>query len=190
MAISGSAMIIAAVATAVAAAGTAYATYEQGKAQAEQYRAEAQQAEVQARAARQAASVRERQSRERTDAIRATARARAEASGVMSSEGSPLLVMMENARQAEYEANLIRYGGEVQARSFEDDSRLLTFRGRQARRSANIAAGATLLTGLAQAASILAKSPSSPSPGAQPGATAGATTSVRRTSYGGGGGDG
>lgn len=146
--------ITAIVATLVISAASAYAQYKAGQAQAKALQYQARQAENQAKAARDAAAVAEAQSRARTDRIRATARARAAASGVSSSEGSPLLVLMENARQAELEAQLIRYSGEVQGRFFESESKLFTFRGRQARRAANIGAGVTLLSGVSSAASI------------------------------------
>ena len=139
------------VAAVVAAAASAYATYQSGQQQAKGFRYQAQQQENQAQAARNAAAVQEAQSRERNKRIMALARARAGASGVVSTEGSPLLVMLENARQAELEAQLIRYGGEIQAGFLEGESRLSTFRGRNARRAGNIGAGTTLLSGVANA---------------------------------------
>ena len=139
------------VAAVVAAAASAYATYQAGQQQAKGFRYQAQQQENQAQAARNAAAVQEARSRERNERIMALARARAGASGIVSTEGSPLLVMLENARQAELEAQLIRYGGEIQAGFLEGESRLSTFRGRNARRAGNIGAGTTLLSGVASA---------------------------------------
>lgn len=144
----------AAVAAVASAAAAAYSQHQAGQAQASAFRYQSRVAENQAQAARDAAAVAERQSRERTDRIRALARVRAEGSGVVSGEGSPLLVLLENARQAELDAQLTRYGGEVQGGFAESEARLQTFKGQVARRSANIGAGATLLSGVASGASI------------------------------------
>ena len=143
---------VAAVAVAAAAA-SAYAQYEAGEAQAKGFKYQARDAENRARAAREAASVRERQQREKSDRIRAMARTRAAASGVDPSEGSPLLVMLENSRQAELDASFIRYAGATQSTFLESESKLRTFQGKSARQSAQIGAGATLLGGVASGTS-------------------------------------
>ena len=146
------AAVYVAIASAVAtAAASAYAQYQAGQSQANVLKYQATLAANQATAARQAAEVREKQDRERTDRIRATARARAAASGVISTEGSPLMVMLENARQAEYEAQLIRYGGEVQSQFATSEARLRMFQGAEARRTGAIGAGTTLLAGVSNA---------------------------------------
>ena len=146
--------ITAIVASVAAAAASAYAQYQAGQTQAKVFKYQSRVAENQAKAARDAAAVAEQQSRARSDRIRASARARAAASGIEAGEGSPLLVMLDNARQAELEAQLVRYSGEVQGRFYESESKLRTFEGRVARRAANIGAGTTLLSGVAQGASI------------------------------------
>ena len=146
--------IAAAVAATAAAAASAYAQHQAGEAQAKAAKYQARLTENQAIAARQAAAVAEARSRERTDRVRALARTRAEASGVSSTEGSPLLVMMENAREAELEAQLIRYGGETQAGFLGDEAKLHLFSGRVARNQAAIGAGTTLLSGVANAAGV------------------------------------
>lgn len=148
--------IAAAVVAIASAAAAAYAQSQAGQTQAKVAQFGARQAENQALAARQAAAVKERQERERLNRVQATARARALASGVIATEGSPLLVMMENARQAELEAQLVRFGGEIQAQGLEQESKLRTFQGRAAKRAANIGAGTTLLSGIASAAGIVA----------------------------------
>ena len=157
--------IVAAVAAMAAAAASAYQQHQAGKTQEKVLKYQSRQAQNQAIAARQAAEVRAQQERKRLDALRATTRARAAASGVDSTEGSPLLVMLENARQAQYEEELIRYGGDVEASALNDDARLRLFQGKTARRSANITAGTTLLAGVASAASSAAgayRGPSAP----------------------------
>lgn len=158
----------AAIVTILSAAVSAYSQYQQGQTAAKVGRAQSRQAEQQALAARQAAEVREQQERRRLDRVRATTRTRAAASGVLATEGSPLLVVLENARQAELEAQLIRYSGEIQGQELEFESRLQLFKGRQARRAANIGAGATLLSGLSSAAGIYGKRPRSTTPAVTP----------------------
>lgn len=173
MAVLEIAAAVAAVATVAAAAASAYSQAQAGRAASKAATYQSRIAENQAKAARDAAAVAEQQSRARTDRIKALARARAEASGVMSGEGSPLLIQLENARQAELEAQLVRYSGEVQGGFYESESKMSTFRGRVARRGANTGAGATLLSGVASGASIGAgayKPPTSnPAYGANPG---------------------
>lgn len=170
--------LIATVTTIAAAAAQAYATYQAGQAQAAGLRFQAEQAENQAIAARQAAAVREQQSRERLDRVRAIARARASASGIISSEGSPLLILLENARQAEFEAQLIRYGGEVQAQAAGQEAQLRLFGSRSAQRAGMIGAGTSLLSGVASAASIYARSGSTPATSSGVGGGASGTRGV------------
>ena len=172
MGISGSA--VAAIITAiVAAAASAYSAYSASEQQEAALKAQSRQERNRAQAARDAAAVAEFQARERSDRIRATARARAAASGIDPTEGSPLLIELENARQAEYDAQLIRYGGEVQSGYLGQEARLMTFRGRQARQAGNIGAGVSLLGGVAKAGAIYAGS----SPGTSPGGDASYSTS-------------
>ena len=140
------------IAALASAAATAYASYQQGQTTAKMAKFSAQQAENQATAARQAAQIRSRQEKERLDHIRASARARAGASGVEMGEGSPLLVMLENANQAQHELELIKYGGEVQAGDFESDAKLRIFQGKAAKQAGNIGAGVALLQGVSSAA--------------------------------------
>ena len=164
MGLAGSA--VAAIITAVvAAAASAYSAYSASEQQAAALKAQSRQERNRAQAARDAAAVAEFQARQRSDRVRATARARAAASGIDPAEGSPLLIELENARQAEYDAQLIRYGGEVQSGYLGQEARLMTFRGRQARQAGNVGAGVSLLGGVAKAGAISAGSSSGTSSG-------------------------
>lgn len=157
----------------VAAAASAYAQYQAGQAQAKVFRAEARAAEERAQAARDAAAAEEAQVRAKNDRIRAMARARASASGVAPDFGSPLLVELENARQAQLESDLILYGGQIQQRFLQQESRLLTYRGRIARRAATMGATTSLLSGVASGATLYARPASTPT-----------TTTPSRPAYG------
>lgn len=163
MGISGS--VVASIVTAIiAASAAAYSAYESGQAQAEMAKGMARQEENRAKASRDAAQIQADQAKERNKRVRALARARAEASGVASDEGSPLLVELENARQSQLEENLILYGGEVQSQFLQQESRLMTFRGAQARRAGNIGAGTSLLAGVSSAAGTYASAPRTTAP--------------------------
>lgn len=153
------------IATLASAAATAYAQHQQAQTQGKILKYQSQAAENQATSARQAAAIRAQQEQKRTDAIRARARANAGASGVETGEGSPLLVMLENARQAQYETELIKYGGEIQSAGFETEAKLRTFESRAVRRAGMIGAGTTLLAGVGNAAGTYAKTKSSSSGG-------------------------
>lgn len=134
------------IAAAVAAAGSAYGVYASGQAQGAAADFNAQVAQQQAQAARDAAAVEEEQTRERNRRIQATARARAAASGVVPSEGSPLLILMDNAAQAELEAQRARFGGELTAAGFRGQAAQQQFAARQARTAGGIGAGISLLS--------------------------------------------
>lgn len=170
MGISGSSIAVI-ITTLVAAAASAYSAYASGEAQAEVAKGAAKQEEFRAKASRDAAEVQAQQARERNARIRASARARIEASGVSSGEGSPLLVELENARQSQLEENLITYGGAVQSQFLQGESRLIAFRGQQARRAGNIGAGTSLLSGVASASGTYASAPRSTSPSTTPAAS-------------------
>lgn len=133
---------IAAVGTAI----TAYSAYSQGQAQAAAQRYNARLAENQAVAARNAAQVEARQRMERYRRIQGANRATIGAAG-LEEAGSPLLVMADNAAQAEMDVALVKYRGELGAMSFQDEARLRRFGGGVAGRSGAFGAGSTLLSG-------------------------------------------
>jgi hypothetical protein len=134
------------VAAAVAAAGTAYSIYASGQAQQAAGEYNADVAEQQAQAARASAAVDEEAAREKARRIQAAARAAYGASGVSQEEGSPLLVLMDNAAQAELEAQRIRYAGELAATGYGNQATLARTQGAQAAQAGQIGAGISLLS--------------------------------------------
>jgi hypothetical protein len=110
---------IAAAATLAAAGISAYGQIQQGKTadKVAQYNAELAQRNAQiaaqnAEAVRFAGTAKEEQSRDEVRQVLARQRALVGASGV-TAEGSPLLVMMESARQGELDALRIRYATDI-----------------------------------------------------------------------------
>jgi hypothetical protein len=139
-----------------ALAGTAisaYGVYESGQKQQAvgKYNAKAQENE--AIQARYAADIREQQQREQLARLRGKQAAIIGASGVDPGAGSPLLVMVDTARQGELDIGYQRYVTEAQARGYETAAGLTRFKGDQAARAGAISAGGTLLSGAASAGS-------------------------------------
>lgn len=93
------------VATGISVAGSAISTYGQ-----------VQGARAQAKLIRQDAQMDEDASRRNSLRIMAQRRAMGAASGLDTSSGSPLLMQLDQARQAELEALKIRYRGETQSK--------------------------------------------------------------------------
>lgn len=139
-----------AIVTVLAAAASAYAQYEQGQAQQQAARYNAKIAEQQAQSAAQMAKAQADQQREQYRRQIATNRAATGAAGV-SDVGSPLLLEADNATQAELNARMTEYGGQIRAQGFRSEIPLLRFQGRQAAAAGTIGAGATLLSGVASA---------------------------------------
>ena len=79
-----------------------------------QARGQARAAELEGQMARDKAQIEERQYRSRAATILGKQEAIIGASGVDPSTGTPLEVMMDQARKAEEEALTIRYGGELE----------------------------------------------------------------------------
>src|SRR3990167_5430894 len=92
---------------------SAYAAYQSGQQQAKALDYQAKVARNQATAAQQAAQVAAENARERNRRVLASQRARIGASGVIGSEGSPLLVQLESAEQAALGEATIPDGGPV-----------------------------------------------------------------------------
>jgi phage baseplate assembly protein W len=151
------ALIAGVVAAVVSAAATTYASYESSQAQSEAARYQTRVAQNQAVAAQQSADQAATQDRERTKRIMAANRARLGASGIQT-EGSPLLVLIDSAQQAELEARTIQAGGARDASGFLSQAALSGFYGRSARLAGDVGlgfgAGQTLLTGASGAIRI------------------------------------
>ena len=110
-------------------------------------------AEANATAARQQAALDEDTSRRKSSLVMGQIRARAAAnSGDVN--GSALDVLAESAGEAELEALVLRYGGEVKARTSESEAQLLRQRGKDAVLGGYIGAGTKLLTAAATVAGL------------------------------------
>ena len=153
-------MWAAVIGTVVSAAVSAYAQYSASQAQAQAADYNRKVTRQQAETARQVAGAHAESASDRYRRILGAQRARAAASGVISSEGSPLLVLMESEEQAALDVARIRWGGAAQAQGLEAEARLQRFYAQTARRQGTLAASATLLGGVAKAGSIYAASKS------------------------------
>ena len=111
---------MAALAAAVAVIGTIGQTLSQVQAA----RGQARAAGAEAASIREAAGFEERQTRRRAAEIIAKGRAIGAASGIDIASGSPLLMELENVRQAELEALSVRHRGETAARGKQFEAKL------------------------------------------------------------------
>ena len=68
--------------------------------------------------------------------------------GVVTTEGSPLLVMAQTALEEELQVAAIRYGGKVQAQRYRSEAELSRYRGRQYERAGTISAIGTAIGGI------------------------------------------
>ena len=163
---------IAIIATAVAAGTTAYSEYQRGKTAAAQAKQEAawhdynaRVAEKEAEAERKAAEYEATQHERQAKKLLAKQRALVGASGV-TMEGSPLLVMEDNAAQLALENAMIRETGARGVSRWKSQSILDFTKARVVRSSAAgykkagaLRAGATLLQGASQVSSMSSKLP-------------------------------
>ena len=104
------------------------------------------------------------------DRVLGTQRARYGASGVIPSEGSPLLVMMESEEEAALDVARVRHGGAAAAHGLGLESSILRRQARQASRAGFLSGTAALLTGVS---SLLGSST-----GGRSSSTSGSATSV------------
>jgi hypothetical protein len=112
--------------------------------------------EQQAELARRAGSAAEADTREQSARIMALQRAQLGDSGI-TGEGTPLLLLLDSAQQAEVEAGRARYTGQVNEQAAEASANLYRTRGAQARAGGVIGAGTSLLTGAASAGSAYSR---------------------------------
>jgi hypothetical protein len=134
-----------------ATAASTYSAYQSGKMQQRAADTSATLAERDAANQRAAAKIKAENYSEETSRHMATMRARYAASGV-TMEGTPLLVMMDTARQVEKDLQRIRWGGEAQANAFEGEAGLQRMMGKQAYQTGIMGAGTSLLTGASRIA--------------------------------------
>jgi len=142
----------AAVVTIIAAGVQAYGQYQQAQQQSAVYKYNAKVATNNAASARNAAAIDEYQIREKNKAVMATQRARYAKANLQLSMGSPMEIMAASARQAELDAQVARYRGELGAVGYETQASLLTAQSKSIRQAGVIAAGSSLLSGAASAA--------------------------------------
>ena len=154
----------------LSAAVTAYSSYAQGQAASQAARYNARVAEQQAESARQAAAADAETRRRQLDRVLGAQRARYGASGVIPSEGSPLLVMMESEEEAALDVARVRHGGAAAAHGLGLESSILRRQARQASRAGFLSGTAALLTGVS---SLLGSST-----GGRSSSTSGSATSV------------
>ena len=147
-------LIAGAVAAILSAAVTAYSSYQQGQAASQAARYNARVAEQQAESARQAAGADAETRRRQLDRVLGAQRARYGASGVIPSEGSPLLVMMESEEEAALDVARVRHGGAAAAYGLGLEASIQRRQGQQARRQGYLSSTSAILTGVSNAASI------------------------------------
>lgn len=149
-------MVIMAVGAAVSAVGA----IKQGRAASAAAKYNSQVAEQNAAASRQAAAVDEARQRQLNFRNLGQMRANAAATGI--SMDSFADVFQASAEQAELDAQLIKYDGEMRARGYSIDSDLETARGKSARSQAGLTAAATLIQAAGSIGQSVANMPGKP----------------------------
>jgi hypothetical protein len=143
------------VAAAIAGAAiSAYSAVQGAKERQAAFKYNRDVATNQAQAARDAAGVAAQIRENEIRRILGAQSARLGASGIVPTEGSPLLVQMESAQQGALDLARIRYAGETQATSFTSQGILQGFYGSMARRAGNLQAGASIIGGIGSAAGM------------------------------------
>ena len=145
--------VIAVVVGALASAGTAVYSGEQQRKQ-QSYNADAM--EEQARAERMKADYEAGILKRNADKMRARMRLNYLSSGVDISEGTAMMAMAEDAKQAEMDFQAIRYGGNSAAIRAKQEAKMARYQGASAARAGYINAGTSLLTGAGDAAKTYA----------------------------------
>lgn len=131
----------------VAAAATALGSISQGVAAQRAAEFNAQQLEQEARLARETAAQEEADFRRKARLIKGSQRAGYGAAGVISTEGSPLLVQEDFAREAELEARRIRFAGTAEEARQRGAAAAARFEGEALFRSSVFQAAGSLATG-------------------------------------------
>jgi hypothetical protein len=155
----GGASIFAIIATVAAIAGTAvsaYSAYSQGEAQAGAAKFNARVAENNATIAQQTAAAQARQKEDAYRRVLGANRAATGAAGVEGDSGSPLLVMADNAAQAELDLQFTKYRGAIQQTGFQSEANLNRYQAGYARQAGIFGAGTTLLSGASKIAGAYA----------------------------------
>ena len=146
----------AAIGAVTAVAGTAVSVYGQvqsGKAQKATANYNARLAENEAKAKEQQAHVESQQMQRQKERLQASQRAGFAKGGAMITEGTPLLLMAEQAGNAELDILNNQRNRAMEGVSLKSEASMQKYQGKQAARAANIGAGATALSGFGSAAS-------------------------------------
>jgi hypothetical protein len=143
-------------ATVISAAVSAYGAYSQGQQQEQAAKTQQTAYNIQAQNARNAAQTQEDIARERDRHFLAEQRA-AVGGGGLSTEGSPLEVMVASSQQAELDALRARYTGELEGSGLGYQGKIARYRGGQAATASYYKAGTSLLTGALSAAGGFSK---------------------------------
>ena len=146
-------MIIAGIALMAAGALVgAYSELQEAEAQQRAAKYSERVARMQARGAEESAPADAATRRRQLQQVLGAQRARYGASGVIPTEGSPLLVMMASEQEAALDVARIRHGGALSAWGFDVQAQQFRERARQIKRTKYLRATGTLLSGLGGAA--------------------------------------
>lgn len=145
------------VVTAVVGAVSAYTAYDQAQTQSKISKYNQKVAKNAAQAQRDAARVEAQNKADEYRQIMGAQRAGIGASGVLGSEGTPLVVQMDSAEQAALNEARIRYSGEVGAQKQEEEAIIQGYMGKQAVKRGYIEAGSSLLGSAGTAATTYGK---------------------------------
>lgn len=148
----GGFIIAGVVAAVIGSAVAAYGAISSAQQQAQAAKFNQKVAKNAAIAQRQAAQIEEDNKRQEYAAILASQRSAIGGSGVMASEGSPLLVQIDSAEKAALNLSRIRYSGEVGAQAQESEAVIQGYYGKKALSRGYQQAGASLLRGAGTAA--------------------------------------
>lgn len=143
---------VSAAAAAVGAGVSAYSSYQAGQEQKKVSEANARMAEYQAKQAKEAAGVKAAQYKREAERRMSAIRAGYAASGVTTTEGTPLLVLMESAQEVAKDELRIRRGGEQTAWGLLREANIQRMGGKSAASRGYLGAGASLLGGAARVA--------------------------------------
>lgn len=135
----------------VGTAVAAYGQYEAGQAAKATANYNAKLAKNEAKAREQQAHVESQQMQKNKERLLASQRAGFAKGGAVITEGTPLLLMAEQAGTAELDILNQQRNRAMEASSLRSEASLSKIQGKQAARSANIQAGATVLQGAGSA---------------------------------------
>lgn len=136
--------------TAISTGVAVYSSYETGRREKKVADANARLAEIQAEQAEKAAKVRAAQYSREAKRRMSAMRARFAVSGVATTEGTPLLILMESAQEVAKDKLRIERGGQQTAWGLLQEAKIQRLGGKSAYQRGILGAGATLLSGAAR----------------------------------------